>query len=116
MGTIGRRLELRRFALDNPYALRVGDRVVIGIASRALIEAALIAYGLPLVVALVAGLLAERLLRQDSATLAAMLAGLLVGLVLAHVIASRFAERGVLAPRFLRRAAPFESCSGGSQQ
>ena len=106
IGSVASRIELRRFSLDNPAGLRVGERVVVGVDDRALIKAALTAYALPLLTALTAGGLAQGVAGDDLVTLAAMVVGLFFGLAGARIAARRLAARGELAPRFLRRAAP----------
>lgn len=113
IGSLASRLEARRFALaDQPGegALAVGERVVVGVGEGALLGAALTAYGLPLLTALSAGSLAQALAGNDATTLLAMLGGLASGFLLARLKARRLAERGALAPRFLRRAGPDETC------
>lgn len=114
IGTVANRIAARRFALDNANGLRVGERVVVGVAERALIRAALTAYGLPLATALMAGGIAESAFGSDLATMAAMAGGLLGGLLLARLVANRLSGRGELAPHFLRRAKPGETCGGSA--
>lgn len=113
IGSVANRLEARRFPLDNPDSLVVGDRVVIGVADRALIKAALTAYAVPLAAAFAAGGLAQVSVGSDLVTLAAMAAGLCAGLLASRTVAHRLAAQGDLAPRFLRRAEPGESCHAG---
>ncbi|OHC64656.1 MAG: Fis family transcriptional regulator [Rhodocyclales bacterium RIFCSPLOWO2_02_FULL_63_24] len=110
IGTIASRNAARRFPMDNGAGLGVGERVVVGVDDRALIKASLTAYALPLVAAFTAAGLAESAWGNDLATLAAMAAGLGAGLLAAHVGARRLSARGELAPRFLRRARPGETC------
>ena len=114
LGTVANRIAARRFALDNTGGLRVGERVVVGVAERALIRAALTAYGLPLATALTAGGIAEGAWGSDLATMVAMAGGLLFGLSLARIIARRLSAQGGLAPHFLRRAKPGETCGGSA--
>ncbi|WP_310448637.1 SoxR reducing system RseC family protein [Sulfuritalea sp.] len=113
IGTVTDRIAARRFSLDNADDLHVGERVVVGVAERALIRAALTAYGLPLVTALTAGGIAESAWASDLATMAAMAAGLVVGLLAAGTVARRLAARGDLAPRFLRISSPFKGGEAG---
>jgi sigma-E factor negative regulatory protein RseC len=113
IGTVASRMEVRRFALDNPGNLAVGERVVVGVADRALIKGALIAYALPLATALAAGGIAESEFGSDLVSMAAMAAGLGLGLLAAHLGARRLARQGELAPHFLRRARPGETCHPG---
>lgn len=114
LGTVTDRIAARRFALDNVGGLQVGERVVVGVAERALIRAALTAYGLPLATALATGGIAENAWGSDLATMAAMAGGLLLGLLLARAVARKLTLRGELAPHFLRRAKPGETCGGST--
>jgi sigma-E factor negative regulatory protein RseC len=110
LGTLASRLAARRFPLTDCPDLRVGDRVVVGVRGDALLKAALTAYVLPLVAMLAAAILAQSLAGHDGVTLAASVAGLLLGLGIARRWASRLTARGVIAPRFLRRAGLGSSC------
>lgn len=111
IGSVASRLEARRFQLVNDVGLRVGERVVVGIRENALLRASLTAYAIPLVTLLGAGALAQWAVGSDTVTMAAMLAGLVVGLMLSRLGAGRLMARGELAPRFLRRATPGETCN-----
>lgn len=110
IGSIARRIEFRRFPLDNASGLHVGDRVVVGVDDRSLIKASLTAYAIPLVTALSAGGFAQGAYGDDLLTMAAMVTGLLGGLLIARIVARTLTRRGELSPRFLRRAAPGETC------
>jgi sigma-E factor negative regulatory protein RseC len=110
IGTVASRNAQRRFTLDNANQLRPGERVVVGVDDRALLKASLTAYALPLATALAAGGVAESAAGSDLVTMAAMAAGLGLGMLAARVVARRLASRGELAPRFLRRARPGETC------
>lgn len=113
IGTVTSRLQARRFFLDNPEGLTgfaEGERVVVGVSERALINAALTAYGVPLVFALTAGSVAQGMVGEDLTTMLWMAGGLAFGLFVARLNARRLAARGDLAPRFLRRARPDETC------
>ena len=110
IGSIARRIELRRFPLEAASGLRVGDRVVVGVSERALLKASATAYAIPLLIALAAGGLAQAEFGDDLATMMAMAAGLLAGLAAARFAAHRLASRGELTPHYLRRAAPDETC------
>ncbi len=110
IGTIASRLERRRFPLDNRPGLAVGERVVVGVSERALLKASGTAYALPLVVMFGAGAVAQWLAGSDGITMAAMVAGLALGLLAARWGARWLSARGQLAPRFLRRTGPGESC------
>lgn len=84
--------------------MRVGDRVVVGIAENTLVKASLTAYAAPLVIALIIGSVAQAIAGSDLVTMAAMAGGLLLGLGLARILAHRLSVRGQLAPQYLRRA------------
>lgn len=111
IGTMASRLEFRRFQINNEHNLAVGERVVVGIPDNALIKAAITAYAIPLATLLTAGALAQWKFGSDLVTMAAMVAGLILGLVFSRVGAGRLLMRGDLAPRFLRRARPGETCN-----
>jgi sigma-E factor negative regulatory protein RseC len=103
IGSIASRVEFRRFPLDNPAGLMVGERVVVGVDDRALLKASLTAYAIPLLAALTAGGVAQGAAGSDLLTMAAMAAGLFAGLLAARIAARRLTRRGELSPRFLRR-------------
>jgi sigma-E factor negative regulatory protein RseC len=105
------RLEFRRFQINNENNLAVGERVVVGIPNNALIKAAITAYAIPLATLLLAGALAQWKFGSDLVTMAAMVAGLVLGLGLSRIGAGRLLLQGDLAPRFLRRARPGETCN-----
>jgi len=111
IGTAASRLEARRFQLVNDAGLRVGERVVVGIRENTLVRASLTAYAIPLATLLSAGALAQWAAGSDTITMVAMLAGLALGLGLARLGAGRLLVRGELAPRFIRRASPGETCN-----
>jgi sigma-E factor negative regulatory protein RseC len=110
IGSIARRIEFRRFALDNANDLHVGDRVVVGVDDRSLIKASLTAYAIPLVTALTAGGMTQGAYGDDLLTMAAMVTGLFGGLLIARIVARTLTRRGELSPRYLRRATPGETC------
>lgn len=111
IGTIASRLDARRFQIENSANLIVGERVVIGIRENALLKASITAYAIPLGTLLLAGALAQWKFGSDLATMAAMISGLLLGLWFARMGADRLLARGDLAPQFLRRARPGETCN-----
>lgn len=113
IGSIASRIEARRFPLDNLNGLVPGERVVVGVADRALIKAALTAFALPLAATFLAGGLAQWAEGSNLVTMGAMAAGLYAGFLASRTAARRLSVRGELAPRFLRRAAPDESCHVG---
>ncbi len=111
IGTTASRLDNRRFRMDNNANLAVGERVVFGIRDNVLLKASITAYAIPLAILLLAGSLAQWKFGSDLITMAAMLAGLVIGLVISRMAAGYLQTRGDLAPQFLRRARPGETCS-----
>lgn len=111
IGTAASKLEQRRFLISNEDKLEVGERVVVGIRENMLLKAAVTAYALPLAVMLLAGALAQWRIGDDIASLVAMIAGLAIGLGISRAVARRLQARGDLAPRYLRRARPGETCN-----
>lgn len=115
IGTVANRLEARRFQMENPANLAVGERVVVGIRENALIKASLTAYAIPLATLLLSGALAQWKFGSDLATMAAMVGGLILGLGFSRLGAGRLMMRGDLAPQFIRRARPGETCDNNMQ-
>jgi sigma-E factor negative regulatory protein RseC len=111
IGTTASRLENRRFPIDNRDNLAVGERIVFGVRENVLLKASFTAYAIPLAAMLLAGSLAQWKFGSDLATMAATLAGLAAGLGVSRMIAGRLQTRGDLAPLFLRRARPGETCN-----
>jgi sigma-E factor negative regulatory protein RseC len=104
-GGTSRRIIARRFSLVNDVGLRVGDRVVVGIAPSVLLKASAVAYALPLVLMLVAAVIAQRTGDGGDGTAAlGGLGGFLAGLAIARWRANRMTRAGELTPNFLRRA------------
>ncbi|HLA34800.1 MAG TPA: SoxR reducing system RseC family protein, partial [Rhodocyclaceae bacterium] len=67
------------------------------------IKASLIAYAMPLALALTLAGLSQCAEADDATTMMLTFAGLLVGLIAMRIGARRLRARGELAPRFLRR-------------
>ena len=111
IGTTASRLENRRFQINNDSNLAVGERVVFGIRDNVLLKASIIAYAVPLATLLVAGSLAQWKFGSDFITMTAMVVGLAIGLGISRVMAGRLHGRGDLAPLFLRRARPGDTCN-----
>jgi sigma-E factor negative regulatory protein RseC len=112
-GGFGRGLATRRFPLEGNHHLRVGERVVVGLASGSVLRASATAYGVPLATMIGAGILAQLCGAGDGVGASAILGGLGLGLVIAHVLARRLSALGELSPRLLRRVAPGGDCSRG---
>lgn len=111
MGTVASRLEVRRFPLATHPGLKVGDRVVVGVHEDSLIQASMTVYALPLATLFAAGFLAQWAYGSDGVTIAACFAGLGAGFLFARLRARRLSAGGQMAPRFLRRARPGETCN-----
>jgi sigma-E factor negative regulatory protein RseC len=97
-------LQARRFKIVNDDGLTVGERVVVGIPEGTVLKGAMVAYGLPLVTMMAGGITAQQMGGGDGAAAAATLVGLVLGLLIARLLAGRLSARGILAPRFIRRA------------
>ena len=100
----------RRFALVIALDLAVGERVIVGVEERALLKASGLAYGLPLLLALGAGTIAQWAAGSDGITMTATFGGLGLGLAGARSAARRMTERGQLAPRLMRRLSVGDAC------
>ncbi len=114
IGSIARRIELRRFPLDNARGLAVGECVVVGVDDRALLKASATAYAIPLLTAFVAGGIAHGIAGDDLMTMLSMFGGLFGGFAMSAVAARHLARHGELSPRFLRRAGPTDTCGSGA--
>jgi sigma-E factor negative regulatory protein RseC len=99
-----RALAARRFALPGDLGLRVGERVVVGIRDDSLVKGALTAYGIPLVTIMAGGLMGQEWGGTDAVAAMGAAGGLAFGIVVARLVANILSARGVLTPRFLRRA------------
>lgn len=106
------RLVARRFQLPNDHDFRVGERVIIGVAEQSIRNAALTAYGIPLLLMLVAGVTVQKMGGGDLQSAAATLAGLAVGIGVVRLRASTLSGRGDLTPHFLRRASAVDAECG----
>lgn len=112
LGDPNARQMAKRFALPGNLDLRVGERVVVGVREDTLTKGALTAYGLPLVFLLAGGILGQELGRTDAMAATGAVGGLLAGLLGARIVSGYLSAKGVLTPRFLRRA--FEPPADGS--
>lgn len=102
-GGNAKRKAAKRFQLPGDLGLRVGERVVVGIAEGTLLRGAATAYGLPLLTLLGGGILGQELYATDGMAALGAASGLVLGLGLAKLLANSLSARGVLTPRFLRR-------------
>lgn len=85
----------RHFRVDSDLALRVGDRVIVGIADGSVLRSAGRAYGVPLAGMLAGALLAQSLSPGDAAALAGLAAGGVLGALGSRGVA-------IARPRVLR--------------
>ncbi len=99
-----RKLAARRFPLPGDLGLRVGERVVVGVRDDSLVKGAMTAYGVPLLTILAGGIAGQELGHGDAMAALGAFSGLVIGLIVARVLANHLSARGVLSPRFLRRA------------
>ena len=106
-----RKLEARRFPRPGALGLRVGERVVVGVRDDTLVKGAMTAYGLPLLTLLAGGIAGQEWGKTDAFAALGAVLGLVLGLIVARIVAKGLSERGVLTPRFLRRA--FEPSQDG---
>ncbi len=106
-----RALAARRFPLPGAPALKIGERVVVGLPEGSVLRASATAYAVPIVLMVGAGITAQTNGAGDLGGALAMFGGLAVGLIIARLIASRLSGRGELTPRFVRRVASGGDCS-----
>lgn len=99
-----RALAARRFSLPADLGLRVGERVVVGIRDDTLVKGAMTAYGIPLATLMAGGIAGQEWGGTDAMAAVGAAFGLGIGLLIARVVANMLSARGVLTPRFLRRA------------
>lgn len=109
IGTLANRLETRRFEMPNELALRVGDRVVLGLPAQSLLTASAAAYLIPLACSLSCAALAQWRFGGDGASLLGALGGLLAGFLILKLTGSRQAGEKV-SYRILRLAQADEKC------
>ncbi|MBI4998238.1 MAG: SoxR reducing system RseC family protein [Rhodocyclales bacterium] len=89
----------------------VGDRIVVGLESGALTEAALTAYAIPLTTLLLAAGAVGAWSHSDELAAAAGAAGLLLGMLIARLHGLRPSVRTRLTPRILRPLEPAPRCA-----
>lgn len=106
------RLVARRFHLPNDHDFRVGERVIVGVAEQSIRNAALTAYGIPLLLMLVAGVTVQKTGGSDLQSAAATLAGLAVGVGVVRMMSAFYARRAEFTPHYLRRVSAVDAeCS-----
>lgn len=99
-----RKLAARRFQLPGDLGLKVGERVVVGVRDDTLVKGAMTAYGVPLLTILAGGIAGQEWGHSDGLAALGAAVGLAVGLIVARILANNLSARGMLTPRFLRRA------------
>ncbi|MDQ7990876.1 MAG: SoxR reducing system RseC family protein [Candidatus Dactylopiibacterium sp.] len=109
IGSLAARLAQRRFTLPTGLALRVGDRVRLGVTPCSLLEASAIVYVLPLLGSLLAAALAQWRWASDAACLGAALAGLAAGFLCVRGVEAWRAGRAGPEFELLGLAGPDES-------
>lgn len=94
----------RNFLVDHRLSLAPGDRVVVGVPEGAVLRAAAVSYGLPLLLLLGGALAGDHWIGGDSGAFAGMLAGV--------VLAVCVPRRGMRRPVVLRRETVLEIRKG----
>lgn len=92
----------------DPLGVKPGERVVVGLAERALLRASVAVYGVPLAFMLVMALAAEVLVGQEVLTVLAASGGFAAGLLQARLWAARPGQAEALVPVIIRRASEHE--------
>ncbi len=92
----------------DPLGVNPGERVIVGLAERALLRASLAVYGAPLVSMLVLSLAAEFLVGNELLTVLAAMTGFAAGLFQARRWAARPGQGEALMPVILRRVSESE--------
>lgn len=115
-GVIGRLVGRNRaeiaVELAPGLAPRAGDVVVVAVDEQAMIQAALLVYGLPLIGLLAGGVFAHTVLEAHDLIVAAYGAlGLLAGFALTRSLAQSLQHRPGFKPRALRLAPNGEGCA-----
>ncbi len=89
--------------VSNTLQLEVGERVVVAIEEQALVKGSLLIYLLPLLIMLVAGVVAEMLFAREVVTLIAALSGLLISVVLVRTLLAVTGLNHAIRPQLIRR-------------
>lgn len=118
LGSLVSRLQQRRFRVahaSTTLRLHPGSRVVIGVPRQRLLNAALLAYGLPLLTALSAASWAQSRWAVDVFSLLAMTLGLAGGLLLVGLFSRHLKRQGELTPQLLRLAEASQASSSAKE-
>ncbi len=89
--------------VKNTLQVKPGDEVVVAIAESALVQGSLLVYLLPLVLMLLAGVLAEWLFASEAVTVLASLAGLAVSIGVVRLVLHRSGLKQSIQPHLIRR-------------
>lgn len=106
IGSLTDRLEARRFAVPGQFDLVCGDVVDVAFSRGNLLQAAALAYLLPLVISLLCAIVVDSRFGRDAWTLLAALLGLVLGFLVMRYFAQGLAQRGDLQAQILRRHEP----------
>jgi sigma-E factor negative regulatory protein RseC len=93
----------------DPFGTHAGDEVVLGIEERALLQAAAIAYLVPLAGVFLFALAAAVAGMAETAIIAAGTVGLVAGIAMGRRLARRAVNHRLLQPRILRHSAGHEN-------
>ena len=92
-----------QFVVDNTLGVQAGDQVVVAIEESALVQGSLLIYLLPLVLMLLAGILAEFLFSNESITILFSIIGLVLSMIVVRYILSLSHLKKTIHPQLLRR-------------
>ncbi len=92
-----------QIVVENTLDVKPGEQVVVAIEENALVQGSLLVYLLPLVVMLIAGVLAEQAFGNELLTIVSALAGLLFSVLLVRIILSMSGLRNTIRPHLIRR-------------
>ncbi len=77
------------FAIDNTLQAKVGDRVILAVEDGTVISIASLAYGMPLVMLLVGGIVGQQFVRLTNSNDVNALIGAVIGFVVAYALLRR---------------------------
>ena len=92
-----------QFVVDNTLDLHTGDQVVVAIDENALVQGSLLIYFLPLVIMLMAGILAEFLFSTELVTIVFSIIGFVLSMMVVRYILSLSRLKKSIHPQLLRR-------------
>lgn len=92
-----------QFVVENTLDLHTGDQVVVAIDENALVQGSLLIYFLPLVLMLMAGILAELLFSTELVTILFSIIGFVLSMMVVRYILSLSRLKKSIHPQLLRR-------------